>query len=197
MESFIGAVNHISRGVAEILLKQDHQVLSVGLSLEPSHNGVWPEGPCMFGLVTCIWKRTKGTKRDQEAAKSRQSQCAAFSLLQKAHHCFLLSSSSCVLCMFLFSPFLGMSLFLCQGAYLQDTLVKALVRSFLIVPLSPLLPSCFLSLSSFPLFLSCLFLFETEFHTVAQLGLELMIIILSQTPVCWDYVCESPLLMLS
>lgn len=42
MESFIGAVNHISRGVAEILLKQDHQVLSVGLSLEPSHNGVWP-----------------------------------------------------------------------------------------------------------------------------------------------------------
>lgn len=54
MESFVGEVTHISRGVAEILLKQDHQVLSMGLSLEPSHNGVWPEGPCVFGLVACL-----------------------------------------------------------------------------------------------------------------------------------------------
>lgn len=125
--------------------------------------------------------------------KTGQGQCAAFSLLQKAHLRFLLSASSCVLCMFLLSSLLGMS-----RCLLTRYLSKPLVRSFLMLPPSlPLLPSCSFSLSSFPLFLSCLLLFETEFHTVAHPGLELMIIILSQTPVCWDYGCESPLLMFS
>lgn len=129
--------------------------------------------------------------------KMKTEPVCCFLPIAEGHHRFLLSSSSCVLCLFLFSSLLGMSLFLCQGAYLQDTLVKLLVRSFLMLPRSLLFPSCSLSLFSFPLFLSCLFLFETEFHPVAHPGLELMIIILSQPPVYWDYGCESQLLMLS